>query len=327
MRRVWRRMDRSSEEVHRIRRSLGALADDVGSTRPDTVCIALEAWTAAVCLDLGRRTICRVAGLGSITDEWVRNGFIEAGSRHVPWLRDRERFALAGAERVVVLWRAGGESVADLGASPRRTSVIANGISLGPVPERQHDPECVRVLSVSNLRHAKGMDLLAQAVVELDLGVRQRVRLVHVGEGNATGNASFEAARDMLRAAGVDYAFRGAVSRPSVAAEFARANLFVLPSRRESFGNALLEAMGAGLPAIGTDVGAVPEILGESAAAEGLVVPPGDVAALGRALTHLIGDPKLCRRLGLANRARIETEYTLERMIARYSALVHEVAR
>lgn len=79
---------------------------------------------------------------------------------------------------------------------------------------------------------------------------------------------------------------------------------FVLPSRDEAFGMVYQEAAAAGLPTIGTRINAVPEIIDPEVT--GLLVPPGDVAALAGALRALAGSAGLRRRLGAAARERAE---------------------
>jgi glycosyltransferase involved in cell wall biosynthesis len=74
-------------------------------------------------------------------------------------------------------------------------------------------------------------------------------------------------------------------------------DLFVLPTFGDCLGLALLEAAAAGLPVITTRVGAIPEIVmpGET----GILIPPGDLAALTAALTHLVEDSALRLRMGI----------------------------
>src|SRR5207237_2689710 len=76
---------------------------------------------------------------------------------------------------------------------------------------------------------------------------------------------------------------------------YARAAVVACPSRREGFGVACLEAMAHARPVVATDVGGLRDLVvdGET----GLVVPPRDAAALRAALTRLLGDPELRRRL------------------------------
>jgi glycosyltransferase involved in cell wall biosynthesis len=89
--------------------------------------------------------------------------------------------------------------------------------------------------------------------------------------------------------------------------------------------NTLLEAMRAGLPCIGTAVGAVPEILSGC----GLVVPPGDPPALAQAMERLAADEKLRAGLACATRAQAcayAPEKRLDRVESIYTALLRSRA-
>ena len=84
------------------------------------------------------------------------------------------------------------------------------------------------------------------------------------------------------------------------------ADLFVMPTRNEAFGLVYQEAAAAGLPAIGSRLNAVPEIIADGET--GLLVPPGDVASLARALDTLLGSAELRDRLGRNARRKIERD-------------------
>ncbi|MBU0492657.1 MAG: glycosyltransferase family 4 protein [Chloroflexi bacterium] len=109
----------------------------------------------------------------------------------------------------------------------------------------------------------------------------------------------------------------GAVEQ--VAGWYHGADLFVLPSQVEGLSNALLEAMSCGLPVVATAVGGTPEVVEDGV--NGLLVPPGDVAALSVALGRLMGDPALARQLGHAARQTVVAGYSVEAMVERYLAL------
>jgi glycosyltransferase involved in cell wall biosynthesis len=104
------------------------------------------------------------------------------------------------------------------------------------------------------------------------------------------------------------------VGQVDARAFLARTDWLVLPSESEAFPMALLEGMAAGLPAIATRVGAVPEI----AHGSGLVVAPRDPDELASALKAALDDPSLADRLGAVAHARVSTDYTLQGMIAGY---------
>jgi glycosyltransferase involved in cell wall biosynthesis len=93
------------------------------------------------------------------------------------------------------------------------------------------------------------------------------------------------------------------------------ASLFVLPSLYEPFGIAFCEAMAHGLPCIGTNICAMPEII--DAKNTGLLVPPRDADALANAMIELLKDEKAREQLGRAGRTRYEALFTWNNVIQR----------
>jgi glycosyltransferase involved in cell wall biosynthesis len=109
----------------------------------------------------------------------------------------------------------------------------------------------------------------------------------------------------------------GAILGPSgparIADILASASLYVMPSIFEPFGIAFLEAMAAGLPCIGSDRCAMPEIIGDT----GAVVDVGDAEGLARAMYDFLSDPAACRERGRAARARYRERYGWEKVASR----------
>ena len=101
-----------------------------------------------------------------------------------------------------------------------------------------------------------------------------------------------------------------------------RASVFCLPTRREAYGIAFLEALAHGLPVVATRVGALPELVSEGET--GYLVDVGDVDALASRLTALLDDPETCRRLGLAAR-RVGATYTWPRTAEAVLRRIEEV--
>jgi len=93
------------------------------------------------------------------------------------------------------------------------------------------------------------------------------------------------------------------------------ADLAVLPSHWEGMPGALVEAMRAGLPSVATEVGGIPELIRNGE--EGLLVPPGNSAALAEAIGKLLADPDLRTRMGQAARHRFEDAFRVEAMVTR----------
>ena len=100
--------------------------------------------------------------------------------------------------------------------------------------------------------------------------------------------------------------FPGPRTGPELDRAYAAADLLVLASHAETYGMVVTEALARGLPVLATDVGGVTEALGhgEDGTRPGLLVPPGDPAALGAALRRWLGDAELRERLRRAARER-----------------------
>ncbi|WEZ85860.1 glycosyltransferase (plasmid) [Rhizobium sp. 32-5/1] len=147
------------------------------------------------------------------------------------------------------------------------------------------------IITVGRLAPVKDHRTLLDAFSKLDLS--RGYRLVIFGEGALKENLIAHA-----QALGVSNRtlFPGYVNDP--AACYACADLFVLSSLKEGFGNVLIEAMAAGVPVVSTDAPYGPrEILADSAF--GRLVPVGDAAALARAMEETLAspeDPSLLRR-------------------------------
>jgi glycogen(starch) synthase len=170
----------------------------------------------------------------------------------------------------------------------REVQVIPNGVELPPQVGEEADPP--EVLFVGRLAPEKGVDDLVAAADGLNLVV--------VGDGP-------------LRAR-VPEAL-GFLPREELARAYGRAAVVVCPSRREGFGLACAEAMAHARPVVASAVGGLAELVvdGET----GLLVPPGDRAALRAAVDRLLSDPGLRHRLGEAGRKRIAEHYGWERVV------------
>jgi glycosyltransferase involved in cell wall biosynthesis len=90
-------------------------------------------------------------------------------------------------------------------------------------------------------------------------------------------------------------------------------DIFVLPSIWEGFGLVLLEAMNAGKPIIASRITAIPEIVKDQET--GLLVPPGNAQELAHAICLLLSRPDWAKTLGQSGKRRLETAFTLERMV------------
>jgi glycosyltransferase involved in cell wall biosynthesis len=158
------------------------------------------------------------------------------------------------------------------------------------------------VLFLGMLSARKGLDELLAACVQLRHGGNLPFACDIVGGEEVLGaRAKYEQA---FTAAGLSpwVRFHGPAFGADKLRFLRRAQVFVLPSRAESFGIANLEAMATGLAVVSTRTGAIPEYLENEV--QGLLIDPGDASALAAAIARLIADPDLRQRLGTAARLR-----------------------
>jgi glycosyltransferase involved in cell wall biosynthesis len=101
-------------------------------------------------------------------------------------------------------------------------------------------------------------------------------------------------------------------------------DIFVLPSHGEGMSNALLEAMACGLAVVATRVGAAPEMIRDGI--DGLLVEPGDRLGLGMALSRVVQDPGLRKRLGHATASKVRDQYAIQSVVAAIESTYLEIA-
>ena len=116
----------------------------------------------------------------------------------------------------------------------------------------------------------------------------------------------------------------GPVRYDKLADLFSRSTVFALPTLREPFGIAFLDAMACGLPCVGTRTEAVPEIIEDGRS--GLLVPTADSVSLARALERLLADAPLARAMGERGRQRVLAQFTWARTARRLSELLEDAA-
>lgn len=247
-----------------------------------------------------------------------------------PWMRRVDRWTAPRVARFHLQSEALAAGLrARLGVGRERCAVIPNGIPLADAdaalaaarPGARTAMGLFRtdlaVACVGRLHRQKGLSVLLAAFHAL-LQTVPTARLLLAGDGPE--RRALEAAVDALRLRPF-VRFLGTV--PSSWELLAAADLFALPSLWEGMPNALLEAMAAGLPVVATAVGAVPEMV--AAGTEGLLVPPGDAAALAQALAGLAADPQGRRELGRMARQRVERDFRIEATVAGVERLYGEL--
>lgn len=169
------------------------------------------------------------------------------------------------------------------------------------------------VLTAARLSDQKGLPVLLQAVAAVPAAV-----FVLAGEGPERGRLEELAGR-----LGVAGRVRFLGRREDVPELLAACDVFALPSRYEGTSLAVLEAMAARRAVVSSAIGGTEELIEDERS--GLLVPPGDAAALAGALRRLLADQSLRERLASRARERVEREFTRTGMAARVGAVYAEL--
>lgn len=211
---------------------------------------------------------------------------------------DAELTALRGARRIIATsdWTRS-ELLAQDAARPQRIAVAHPGVD--PAPATEASPSGGRLLCVAAIAPHKGQDLLVRALI----GFADRDDWTCTIVGSPRVDPDFaDALKTQVDTVGLSdrIRFPGVLTGRDLEAAYAEADLMVLPSRTESYGMAVAEALAHGVPVLATAVGGLPEAIAVPQAA--VLVPPDDVWALHVVLQQWWADPG--RRRALTSAAR-----------------------
>jgi glycosyltransferase involved in cell wall biosynthesis len=188
-----------------------------------------------------------------------------------------------------------------IGSVPAR--VVPNGLSPADFKPHMPDADAADVLFIGELREIKGIDVLLEALARVT--ETRTVRAVIVGAGPDGDALKAQAKRLGLESSVV---FPGAMP---AAKAFPLGRCLAVPSRAESFPYVVLEAAAAGIPLISTNVGGIPEIIGDTGLT---LIPAGDVNALTAALFDMLNDPAAAKVQAMRLNTRVGELFTVAAM-------------
>lgn len=297
------------------------IARELRSFRPDAV-LAQGAQEAALAL-LGRR-LARVptrviADIHGDPAAPARLYGSPARKALAPMADAFARYGLRRSDGVRTISAYTSELVRREGVEP--TAEFAAFMDLGPFVERdpRQLPERPVVLFVGVLERYKAVDVLAEAW-RLAAPRVPDATLQLVGRGTL-----HDVVRDLVAELPAQTRWDERLETSEVAVALDAATVLVLPSRSEGLGRVVVEAFCRGRGVVGSRVGGIPDIVEDGAT--GILVPPGDAAALADALVSVLSDRALAERLGLAAHAAVQPWLaTPEEYARRIRELVDEVA-
>ncbi len=278
-------------------RRLGLLAAEVLSTtelvwrlQSDGIDLVSAHWAGG----RGGLLAARLAGRPAIYTEHSIAG--QLYDRLQRWTLRR---LLPAAQAVIAVSQAAGQSAIDhLGVAPARLHVIGHAVLLPAGSPAPGDARLGPVIgSFGTLAPVKGHQFLLQALPAL-AAQHAHLRCELFGHGPARPDLERLAGQLGLRSV---VHFRGAYRNSDLPALLQAVDVVVVPSLSEALGIVALEAMAAGKPVVASAVGGLAEVIQDGHT--GLLVPPGQPAALAEAIDRLLRDAGLRARLGQAARA------------------------
>jgi len=244
-----------------------------------------------------------------------------------------KREKIASAEWGVTCTRDGHRELERLSDRSDKVTLVYHGLDLArfPVPGGRSardgvDPaDPVRFVTIGRAVAKKGFDDLLEALGKLPCTLNWR--LTHIG-----GGEKLKALQVQAKALGLDdrIVWAGPKAQDEVIATLRAADLFVLPSKeagdgdRDGLPNVVMEAASQGLPIVATDFAGIPEFVRDGI--EGLLMQPGDVAALAAALGELAGAPDKRAALGEAAYARLRQGFSAQAGLDRVAAMLQRSA-
>jgi len=236
--------------------------------------------------------------------------------------RRRLRRGLRDAARVVLVGEPLRAHFRALAGHDDHFRVVPNGFSV-PEQSSAHAPlessATLRWISVSNLHEGKGVDLTLSALAALNRAGLADWSYDVIGDG--AERASVERLADSLGLAD-KVTFRGRLPHDETMRSVGNADAFVLPSYREAFGVAYLEAMALGLLAIGVEGQGPAAFIGSKNT--GLLVRPNDVESLSAAMKFVYCNRDEARQIAMAGQRHVRAEFTWRRHAEKLMAVYEE---
>lgn len=246
-------------------------------------------------------------------------------THHVEPMMQAEAWALCEADLVLASTdaiRHDVEQAYQLTLPPERTERHPFGIGSSIATPVERPKQLLRLLFVGRFEMRKGIDTLMQALPAL-MHANPQLRVTLVGDNRLPGpGGQTYLQRFCQQHGGADWFDRievpGVLDEAQLQQAYADCDIFVAPSRYESFGLIYLEAMRNGKPCVGCASGGVVELVEHECT--GLLVPPADSQALGAAIQRLLDDPALRASYGAAGLASFRANFTLETFAGRLAA-------
>lgn len=184
-------------------------------------------------------------------------------------------------------------------------------------------PECVgdtkTIITTSRLVYKNGIDILIRSVAELK-AISYKLKVIIVGDGPESENL-----KRLAQNLGIpnEVIFIGHIDPDKIPEYLYQADIFVRPSRSEGLGNSFLEAMAAGLPVIGTNVGGIPDFIKDGET--GIFCEVEDPKDLAIKIKSLFDDENIFEKLSTNGRNLVFEKYSWDKIAYRIGNIINEI--
>lgn len=235
----------------------------------------------------------------------------------LPFHLRNERNAHSGSDVVFTTSEASrAVLITDYRVEASKIRIIPLGVDTSKFQGKKRRSEKTTLLFVGPLIKRKGVEYLIKAFKEIE---NKDVKLILIGQGRERKKLESLVKRLGLK----NVEFKGYLEDEELIKHYNMADIFVLPSLKEGFGQVLLEAMTCGLPIVATDATAIPEVVGNA----GILVEPRNPKALANAIRVLMDDEELRGEFGERGRKRVEENFTWENVAERCVTVYKEEIR
>lgn len=222
------------------------------------------------------------------------------------WMNLVNSYTLSNADAVISVSNYLANQVSKRYKDVKNIYVIPDGIILGKYKERKKILKLQgKIIFIGRLHPSKGVDILLNALKELNKKL-PAASLSIIGSGESESSLKNLASKLALEKKVV---FIGERARSKMPTLLSKADILILPSRREGFGLVLIEAMAAGLPVIGSDIGGISDIIQEGYS--GFKFPVGDYKKLSSLAYMLLTNKDQYKKLSLNARTLAKKKFSI----------------
>jgi len=201
-----------------------------------------------------------------------------------------------------------------------KSLVVGNGIDLREFQElAMYEARDPYILAIGRLVHAKGFDILLYAFKSV-ANYNPHIHLIVAGDGEERQNLEL-----LTQQLGLTnkVKFIRITNREDIIRLLSGCQFFVLPSRREGFGIVILEAMASKRAVVATEVGGPAEIIKDGE--NGILAKSLDSKSLAKAITYLLENPEMRKKMGENGRKLVEEKYTWDKIVSKYLKIYGEI--